>query len=141
MQGALTVWTLAQLPPEPAARLELSGLTRLDTAGAWYLAGRQAAGATLEGLAAPQARLLDSVTRALPRPDAQPATDKGWRRMLDSTGRWMVGALVFLRELAEYLGRFLAALWRGIRHPGDFRLTSLVWHCQKPGCAPCPSWR
>lgn len=138
LQGALTVWTLAQLPPEPAARLELSGLTRLDTAGAWYLAGRQAAGATLEGLAAPQARLLDSVTRALPRPDAQPATDKGWRRMLDSTGRWMVGALVFLRELAEYLGRFLAALWRGIRHPGDFRLTSLVWHCQETGLRAVP---
>lgn len=138
LQGALTVWTLAQLPPDTAARLELSGLTRLDTAGAWYLAGRKAAGATLEGLAAPQAKLLDSVIRALPQPDPQPAADKGWRRALDSTGRWVVGALAFLRELAEYLGRFLAALWRGIRHPGDFRLTSLVYHCQETGLRAVP---
>lgn len=138
LQGALTVWTLADLPPDPAARLELSGLTRLDTAGAWYLAGRKAAGATLEGLSAPQARLLDSVTRALPQPEPQPAPDKGWRRMLDSTGRWVVSALVFLRELAEYLGRFLAALWRGIRHPRDFRLTSLIYHCQETGLRAVP---
>ncbi|WP_051071013.1 ABC transporter permease [Paracoccus sp. N5] len=138
LEGELTVWTLSQLPPEAPERLELSGLTRLDTAGAWYLAGRAAAGATLHGLAAPQATLLESVTGALPRPDPPPAPESGWRRALDATGRWITGALVFLRELAEYLGRFLAALWRGIRHPRDFRLTSLVWHCQETGLRAVP---
>ncbi|MCV2446727.1 MULTISPECIES: MlaE family ABC transporter permease [Paracoccus] len=138
LEGALTVWTLAQLPPEAPERLELSGLTRLDTAGAWYLAGRTAAGATLLGLAAPQAKLLESVTGALPRPDPPPAPEPGWRRALDATGRWIMGALVFLRELAEYLGRFLAALWRGIRHPRDFRLTALVHHCQETGLRAVP---
>lgn len=140
LEGELTVWTLGGLPDEAgrADRLELSGLTRLDTAGAWYLANRAGAGAALDGLAEAQARLLDSVTRALPRPDpaADPAT--GWRRTLAATGRWVAAALVFLRELAEYLGRFLAALARGIRHPADFRLTALIHHCQETGLRAVP---
>ncbi len=141
LEGELTVWTLDLLPPEAEAaeRLELSGLTRLDTAGAWYLANRAGAGAHLDGLDETQSRLLRSVTKARPQPDPAPADDTpGWRRILLATGAWVVGALIFLRELAEYLGRFLAACARGIRHPADFRLTSLVYHCQETGLRAVP---
>ncbi|HRM76388.1 MAG TPA: ABC transporter permease, partial [Paracoccus sp. (in: a-proteobacteria)] len=47
-------------------------------------------------------------------------------------------ALNFVRELAEYLGRFLAAIARAIRHPSDFRFTSLVYHCQETGLRAVP---
>ncbi|MEF9601270.1 ABC transporter permease [Paracoccus sp. PXZ] len=140
LAGEFTVWTLGQLPPEAgtASRLELSGLTRLDTAAAWYLTGREREGARLDGLTEAQARLLDTVRQALPQPDAETAGPAGWRLMLEQTGRRVIAALVFLREIAEYLGRFLAALARGIRHPGDFRFTSLVYHCQETGLRAVP---
>jgi phospholipid/cholesterol/gamma-HCH transport system permease protein len=140
LQGELTVWTLPLLPPESAGhtRFDLSGLTRLDTAGAWYLAERVAAGVSLEGLAAAQAGLVDSVARARPRAEPQPAATASWHRMFEATGRWVFSALTFLRELAEYLGRFQAALWRAIRHPRDFRMTSLVHHCQETGLRAVP---
>uniref|UniRef100_UPI002586A715 MlaE family ABC transporter permease n=1 Tax=Paracoccus sp. TaxID=267 RepID=UPI002586A715 len=140
LAGEFTVWTLGQLPPEAgtASRLELSGLTRLDTAAAWYLTGREREGASLDGLTGTQAQLLDTVRQALPQPEAESAGPAGWRLMLEQTGRRMVAALVFLREIAEYLGRFLAALARGIRHPGDFRFTSLVYHCQETGLRAVP---
>lgn len=140
LAGEFTVWTLGQLPPEAktARLLDLSELTRLDTAAAWYLVGRQAEGVRLDGLDPSRARLLETVRRALPRPDAETADPAGWRLMLEQTGRRMAAALVFLREIAEYLGRFLAALARAIRHPGDFRLTSLVWHIQETGLRAVP---
>ncbi|WP_313349017.1 ABC transporter permease [Paracoccus sp. (in: a-proteobacteria)] len=140
LEGEFTVWTLGQLPPEAGAahRLELSGLKRLDTAAAWYLIRREREGAGLEGLTAAHARLLDNVRQALPQPDTETAGRAGWRLMLEQTGRRVVAAVVFLREIAEYLGRFLAALVRGIRHPRDFRFTSLIWHCHETGLRAVP---
>lgn len=140
LEGEFTVWTLAQLPPGAgtAQRLDLSGLTRLDTAAAWYLTGREREGARLDGLNETQAGLLGTVRQALPRPEAETVAAGGWRLMLERTGRAMVGALAFLREIAEYLGRFLAALGRALLHPRDFRFTSLVWHCQETGLRAVP---
>lgn len=140
LSGEFSVWTLGQLPPEAgtAPRLELSGLTRLDTAAAWYLTGSEREGARLDGLTEAQARLLDTVRQALPRRDAEAGGPAGWRLMLEQTGRRVVAALVFLREIAEYLGRFLAALARGLLHPRDFRFTSLVYHCQETGLRAVP---
>ncbi|MDT1063231.1 MlaE family lipid ABC transporter permease subunit [Paracoccus sp. CPCC 101403] len=138
--GSFTVWTLPQLAaPVPALRrIDLSGLTRLDTAGANYLAGCAAQGIAIEGLSETQAKLVDTVAAARPVPDAERNAPRGWHALLEGIGRGVVGALIFLREIAEYLGRFLAALGRAILHPTDFRLTSLVHHCQETGLRAVP---
>ncbi|QFQ87792.1 MlaE family lipid ABC transporter permease subunit [Paracoccus kondratievae] len=140
LEGELTVWTLGQLPPEveKAQRLDLSGLSRIDTAAAWYLTGRKREGVQLDGLTEAQARLLETVQQAWPQPETEPARPSGWHQLLERTGRRVAAFMVYMREIAEYLGRFLAALARGIRHPGDFRLTSLVWHCQETGLRAVP---
>lgn len=140
LSGELTVWTLPQLPgtARDARHIVLSDIRRLDTAAAWYLVQRAAQGATIDGLSPGQQKLLDTVRDATPRPDAVAQAPRGARALLDATGRKVVAALVVLRELAEYLGRFLAALGRAIRHPGDFRLTSLVHHCQETGLRAVP---
>ena len=138
--GEFTVWTLPQLPQDAAQarQIRLESLSRFDTAAAWYLAGRAQAGARIEGLTPAQQSLLDTVAQASPKPDSPAPALTGWRAVLDATGRRVTAALSFLRELAEYLGRFLAALARAIRHPGDFRLTSLVHHCQETGLRAVP---
>lgn len=139
LAGDMTVWTLDRLPASSSAqRIDLSGLGHLDTAGAWWLAERRQAGAELSGLSETHGRLVETVAAAIPKPDAEPPAPVWWRFLLDQTGRWMTGALAMQRELAEYTGRFLAAGARAIRHPGDFRLTSYMYHCGEMGLRAVP---
>ncbi|UXU75618.1 MULTISPECIES: MlaE family ABC transporter permease [unclassified Paracoccus (in: a-proteobacteria)] len=140
LSGALTVWTLADLPDgaSRAAQIDLGGITHMDTAAAWYLDSRARAGAELIDLPAPQARLLEAVRARAPVPEPAPLPERGWRAGLERVGRRVVSGLNYGRELAEYLGRFLAAIARSIRHPRDFRLTSLVWHCHETGLRAVP---
>ncbi|MDO5657339.1 MAG: MlaE family lipid ABC transporter permease subunit [Paracoccus sp. (in: a-proteobacteria)] len=140
LSGALTLRSLGAVPPElmAARALDLSGLERLDTAGAWLLAGRAAKGVTLRGASAAQQTLLDRVTKAIPQPDPPETTLPFWRNMLENIGRSVFGAKAFLLALLEYVGRFLAALFRALRRPRDFPLTSLVHHCQETGLRAVP---
>ena len=140
LSGDFTVWTLESLPAEAgSARLiDLAGVKRLDTAAALYLAARERDGASLQGLGAAQASLLETVRKATPTPDKVAPPPTGWRAACGDTGRSLVNGLIYMRELAEYLGRFLASILRAIRHPRDFRLTSLVYHCQETGVRAVP---
>ncbi|MDO5620299.1 MAG: ABC transporter permease [Paracoccus sp. (in: a-proteobacteria)] len=140
LSGDLTVAALAALPAglERAARLDLSGLSRLDTAGAWYLAGRVAGGTQIQGLSDRHHALLDSVTAAMPQPEPQSPAAPWPRRLLERMGRNTLETWLLLVSLAEYLGRFLAALGRCIRHPGQFRFASLVHHAQETGLRAVP---
>jgi len=139
LTGELVVWTLGKLPDTTAkAPIDLAEVTRLDTAGAWELAQRRARGCRLIGLSDRQADLLATVTAALPVVNPTPPATAAWRRMLEATGRRVLGALVYLMELAEYLGRSLAALWRGVRHPARFPTTSLIHHCEETGLRAVP---
>lgn len=138
LAGSLNVWTLPQLPHRAPPQLSIAMLERLDTAGAWYLARARQQGSRLHGGSAAQAGLIDTVAKALPVADDVPAPTPRLRRALAETGRNVIAALVFFRELAEYLGRFLAAFWRGIRHPSQFRLTSLIHHCEQTGLRAVP---
>ncbi|MTE00269.1 MlaE family lipid ABC transporter permease subunit [Paracoccus sp. YIM 132242] len=139
LSGHLVVWTLGKLSDTPdAAGIDLAGVVRMDTAGAWELARRRAAGGTLTGLSDHHAGLLATVTRALPVPDPAVKAPPWWSRILDGTGRRVAGALAYLGELTEYLGRTLAALGRGLRHLSRFPATSLIHHCQETGLRAVP---
>ena len=139
LSGALSIRDLPALPPPEAVRLlRLAGLARIDSAGAWYLARAEESGARLEGLAAAPAVFLDRVRQAIPQPDPPAPTQPEWRRLLEEIGRTADAARVYATELAEYLGRFFVALARAIRHPSQFRLTSLVYHCQETGLRAVP---
>lgn len=139
LKGQLVVWTLHRISQVPvAAPLDLSGVDRMDTAGAWDLTQRQAAGGRLTGLSPRHAALLATVTAALPAAMPAPTPVPRWRRALEGTGHQVVAALVDLRELVEYLGRSLAALGRALRQPSQFPTTSLVHHCQETGLRAVP---
>ncbi|NNE52776.1 MAG: MlaE family lipid ABC transporter permease subunit [Sulfitobacter sp.] len=149
--GGLTVYTvtkareaLGRLTSEGALRLELSGLERLDTAGAWLLVTlkqeRAAKGQTLtiEGASAEAMSLLQSVERALPEPEAVPAEGLSIAALLEKVGRRMATAGNYLLALLGYLGIFLHRLYRSILHPSQFRMTALVHHCEEVGVKAVP---
>lgn len=140
LAGELTVWTLPRLPAgaERCRRIVLDGAQRIDTAGAWFLLGREADGARIEGLAPPQRGFLDTIRAALPQADAPEPAIPRWRAMVEGVGRSVAGGFGWLAELAEYLGRFFAAIGRAIRHPRQFRLTALVYHCHETGVKAVP---
>lgn len=140
LRGDFIIWTLGQLPAEAASAkvIDISGVGRLDTAGAAYLTGREQDGVTLQGMSEAQTGFLDTVRKSRPQPETVPPAPTGWRAICEDTGRRVFSSLNFMRELAEYLGRFLAAIGRAIRHPSDFRFTALVYHCQETGLRAVP---
>ncbi|MFW5881149.1 MAG: ABC transporter permease, partial [Roseicyclus sp.] len=153
LAGPVTIGTVGELHRRLSAMgtgrdatVDLAGVSALDTAGAWALADlrarMQAAGATLHvtGASAEMAAILATVADAMPPPAAtspHPATPR-LVGALDSAGRRIVEAGRTLTGLMGHLGLFLARLLRSIAHPREFRLTSLVHHCEDVGLKAVP---
>ncbi|WP_425414315.1 ABC transporter permease [Salipiger mucosus] len=150
LSGALTVHEVTQLQARlerlehPPEAIDLSGLERIDTAGAWALLAleraRAAEGTTLrlEGASAETTLLLDHVRRALPEPEEPPRRERGLTAMLERTGRSVAAGAAFLLDLLGYFGLFLARLGRTLRHPREFRMTALVAHAEEVGYRAVP---
>ncbi len=150
LSGVLTVRTLMPvqeaLADLPAADLvlDLAGLERLDTAGAWVLVTCQnrmtQAGhaASVTGAAQHHADLLAIVADSLPEVPKDAPHRRGLRDRLEAAGRSVAAAATFLMELTGFLGLFLSRLGRSLLHPRDFRLTALVHHCHEVGLRAVP---
>ncbi len=145
--GAITVHAvtrlraeLSRLPPDRPLTIDLAGLTRLDTAGAWALAMlRDRRGALAIRNAPPQAEaLLRTVTEALPEPVAATPRSRRPSDHVERLGRAVAEAAGFVLALSGYLGLFIARLGRSLRHPGQFRFTALVHHCEEVGVRAVP---
>jgi len=140
LSGALTVRhvsALAEELPRAAGELDLSGLTRLDTAGA-YLLLRHADRLTLTGAQSDHAALLERVAASLPEPPAK--TPQTWSplQLLERLGRNVARAGGFLREITGMLGLFLVRLGWIMRHPAQLPMTALVHHADQVGWRAVP---
>ncbi|WP_299784218.1 MlaE family lipid ABC transporter permease subunit [uncultured Marivita sp.] len=151
LSGPLTIYTvtaarteLQALAPDDVSTLDISALDRLDTAGAWALvqlqtrfadAGRDV---SITGASSEAASLLESVEQAMPEKQAVAEERLTFKAWLDRFGRKVMSGVAFLRALTAYLGMFLHRLGRAIRHPSEFRLTSLVHHCEEVGLKAVP---
>ena len=138
LEGAVVIWTLPLLPEQAPEQIDVGGVSRLDTAGAWYLARAQKAGSRITGLSHAHDQLLKTVEQSIPEPEPPSPDLPFWRQFLENAGRRTVKSLGYYRELADCLGRFLAACLRVIRRPSLFRLTSVVHHCQETGLRAVP---
>lgn len=131
------------LPAAGDVRLDLEEVSRLDTAGAWTVVGYsdrvEAAAGSLEIVHASRShqRLIDTVRadRVTEEPQTPPRT---MADRLEATGKGVVQGLKLGLDLAGYVGLFLSRLGRAIVHPREFRLTSLVYHCQDVGVRALP---
>ena len=151
LRGDMTVQTVARLEQAlaalPAAQeliIDVAQVDHMDTAGAWALARlrrrreAQDQRVRIDGLTAQLETLLERVDEALPQPDPPQAPPRGLLVQLDAIGRAVAGGLALAAEALAYFGIFLARLGRSLRHPGEFRLTSLVHHCQDVGWRAVP---
>lgn len=151
LTGPFTLATLSQnmamLKDRPTqGDLDISGITALDTAGAWVLLSYQttqkAQGRTvfLLNATAAQDLLLQTVAEAMPtlrvrrrRPPHHQAGD--WLARLGQT------VAVFAAGMAQSIGFFglvVSRLTATLRHPSRLRVTSMVHHMQQTGLDAVP---
>ena len=151
LSGRLLIDTVEQLsarsPPPHAGDLkgiDVSALSQMDTAGAWFLVDRQKAAAalgcevTITGASDAQAQLIDTVRQNMPPDDSEAAKPGSLSDHLEAYGRKVVGGLRMTAELVSFLGQVIATLGVIIRHPSRLRLTSVVHHCQEIGINAVP---
>ncbi len=113
--------------------IDVSQVAKLDTFGAWLIERLRRnlthAGVSpqIAGLSANYASLVDEVRQVKEGVvhEREPATIT---TMLESVGRSVVDVGNTLLGLIAMTGSILNAMWRVMRHPSSFRLTSLVHH-------------
>lgn len=149
--GALLIDTLMDLKGKAAAphsgqvaAIDMTGLDRMDTAGAWFLIdqrnrmSRDGQSIDILGASDAQAQLLETVEQNMP-PDRSPQfKSPTLAQRLDLFGQKMVRGSRMLVELTSFLGQVIATLGGILRHPGRLRLTSVVHHCQEIGVSAVP---
>lgn len=135
---------LATIPANRPVEADLSAVERLDTAGAWALvrlrARLEAEGQRFEITGAgPEMRaLIDKVAASMPEHAPHETRQRGLADGLAALGERVERAGRFGAELLGMLGLVLARLGRTILHPGQFRFTALVHHCEAVGLRAVP---
>jgi phospholipid/cholesterol/gamma-HCH transport system permease protein len=140
--GALTLARIGDLPtrldaldPVPE-RIDLAGIERMDTVGAW-LVHRLARDhdVAVEGASEEEAHLLEQVAAAdhplKIRPDARPSL----LRVFDQVGTATIEAGRTLLGLIGFFGAVSITLWALIRHPGRIRWNAVVRQFEVVGVA------
>lgn len=152
-RGAWVIDTAEALDPvaDRAARevggrvvLDLSGVSHIDTSGAWLITriGARLAerGATVEftGMSENARRLIAAVEPAQHIAVAEPPPRHLVLQLLEALGRSTVNARNDLVQALGILGGVVRGLVRGIRHPSRFRFTSIVFHIDRAGLQAVP---
>jgi len=126
--------------------LDLSGVTVLDTAGAWLIASHQAsrepqdAALAITGASPAQTLLLETVTAAL-QPQQRTQKRRPQHQAGDELARLGGGVSEFAGKIGGslgFLGQVIATFGTTLLHPGRLRLTALVHHMQQAGLNAVP---
>ncbi len=149
--GDWTVFTVAlveeklrQAKISPDSVLDVSGLGRIDTSGA-YLIDR--AFGALEGIDDPIdirgdhasiARILGRVRKASPAAPPDPARVPGFIALLDRAGRGAVQAWTEFLGLLSFIGETMATMWRLALNPRRVRWKSVVAIMEEAGLDALP---
>ncbi len=124
--------------------LDLSGVTHIDTAGAWLItriANRLAdKGATVEmtGMSENARRLIAAVEPAQHIVIEEPPQRHLIVQLFEALGRSMVNARNDIVQALGILGGVVRGLLRAILHPSRFRFTSIVYHIDRAGLQAVP---
>ncbi|PXW72083.1 phospholipid/cholesterol/gamma-HCH transport system permease protein [Loktanella sp. PT4BL] len=127
-----------------AETIDLSGVTRLDTAGAWAVVTLerriQDAGGTpkITGATSLQSDLIETLRQNMPETDIPVAPKKSVADRLEQVGRSTVSAFQKTMAIVGFLGRVVATVAGLIVRPGRIRWTAIVHHMQQVGLNAVP---
>ncbi|MCC6000077.1 MAG: MlaE family lipid ABC transporter permease subunit [Pararhodobacter sp.] len=134
-----------------AAVIDLSGVTALDTAGAWLIADRQRTtartgqGMGVTGASPAQALLLRAVAAALPTAPSGTAPRRPRRPAivfaadtLATLGQIVSAIAASIADAMGFLGLVMARLARTALHPSRLRVTAMVHHMHQAGLNAVP---
>ena len=151
LTGALRIDTVTDLTgawdaatPSGLRAIDISDVTQVDTAGAWFLIDQQRqadrGGITLNiiGASEAQAQLIQTVRANMPTEDALQPPPVSLSDRLEAFGRKVVRATKVSVELTSFLGQVIATMAGIVIRPRRLRLTSLVHHCQDVGVSAIP---
>ncbi|WP_102107641.1 MlaE family lipid ABC transporter permease subunit [Oceaniglobus roseus] len=121
--------------------IDVAGLERVDTAGAWFLVAlqqRAGEGVAITGAAPGTAQLIETVRRNLAPPAAAKGRATPLLDRLEAFGRKSDRAGRKALSLVSFLGQVVAAIAMLPVRPRRLRLTAMVHHCQEAGLAAVP---
>jgi phospholipid/cholesterol/gamma-HCH transport system permease protein len=129
-----------------ATRLDLSGVTELDTAGAWMIASFQASllakgrEVTIDKATVAQVLLLKTVAAAMPaaRKRRRKQVHQEAGDLLFDFGKAVTVFAVGLGQAIGFFGLVLTRLAATVLHPSRFRFTALTHHMQQAGLNAVP---
>lgn len=126
-------------PGKRRAVFDLSGVARLDTAGAWLIertaAALEARGLTVEfeGLKESHRILIDKIAEGGKPAPAEPSREPFYMAIAGRVGDAVVSAGLEALAFVDFFGAFLVAVGRGLKNPRRFRVVPLVHHMEKAG--------
>ena len=133
MVGRLTLARIEDLPKRidalavPPAVVDLSGIERIDTVGAWLIHRLMVDHcATVIGASEEATRLLALVKASDKRVQMRPEPVHPFVRVLTEIGDATVFAGTTLLGLLSFMGAILIATWDVIRHPARFRVNAII---------------
>ncbi|MEO8383709.1 MAG: MlaE family lipid ABC transporter permease subunit [Betaproteobacteria bacterium] len=130
--------TLKASAKSTARRIDVAGLTELDTAGALLLQSCEANGDTLVGLRAEHKRLIKLISgldRKAPVPAPKTHIARGF---VVSVGRAAATILKDTADFIDFTGRAAASVGYLMLHPGAIRFSAIAHHITETGVKALP---
>lgn len=133
LTGRLTLARMQTLPAEVAAlqgqfdSIDISGVERLDTTGAWFL-HRQMSEHSVKvvGVSNEAEGLIKVVGESDTSINLRPPESNAVLRLLNDMGEGVIQAWHTLYGLLNFFGAICISVWNAIRHPSNFRFNAVV---------------
>lgn len=146
LQGDLLIGVVEELIAQQgqAETIDLSGVTQLDTAGAWALVTLErrmkAVGVTPEitGATPLQSDLIETLRQNMPETEIPVAPRMSVADRLERVGRFSVTSFQKAIEIIGFLGRVVATIAGLSIRPKRIRWTAIVHHMQQVGLNAVP---